>query len=245
MDELILIRGKCILTISIAFIMIILGIEWNNIIRDDKYDNNSFSIQNINIKDMASPNIKIKSTNLVNLSNTREVEMEMVSNSLANNLSPKEDWYYPVEVGYVSGSINYYHTAVDITSPRGVNEFIYPVANGVISSIYTDGAGAKIVTVLHFINGTYYTSMYVHLSSYSPNLYVGKEVTINDTLGKMGSTGITTGVHLHLELADCNLYKDDKCSNLAQFFRYQRSRYNDGYRGIYSVLDLPSSWSNR
>lgn len=245
MDELYLIRGKCILMISVAFIMITLGIEWNHIMDNSIYDYDTFFIEDINVKDMTAPNVKIKSANLVQLSNTKEIDMEIVSSSLANNLSLKRDWYFPVEIGNISNSISYSHTAVDITSNRGVYESIYPIANGVISSIYTDSAGAKIVTVQHFINSTYYTSMYVHLSSYAPNLYVGKEVTINDCLGKMGRTGIATGVHLHLELADCNLYKDDKCRTLADFFKYQKLRYNEGYRGIYSVLDLPNNWINR
>ena len=55
---------------------------------------------------------------------------------------------------------------VDIPSSTRIYEEIYPIANGTISNIYTDYAGALIVTVNHNINGALYTSQYVHLSAY-------------------------------------------------------------------------------
>lgn len=244
MDELYLLRGKCILTISIAFIMIIFGIEIGNFSNDNLDD--EFNFYDVNIKDVASPNVSHKSVNLVNLYSSSEVEMEPINNSMEKKMvEPPVFWHLPVEVGSISSYPNYYHTAVDITSPRGINEIIYPVCNGVVSSIYTDSAGAKIVTVLHNVNGVYYTSMYVHLSSYAYNLYAGKEVTINDPLGRMGRTGVATGVHLHLEISDCNLYNDDKCRSLDQFFKYQKLRYNDGFKGIMSVINVSDSWNSR
>lgn len=109
--------------------------------------------------------------------------------------------------------------ALDITSSRGIYETIYPVADGTVSSIYTDSAGALIATVHHVVDGINYTSQYVHLSSYAPGLYVGKFVTTNDPLGQMGSTGRSTGPHLHISVTDCafNNSSDPYCSNLNGF----------------------------
>jgi hypothetical protein len=126
-------------------------------------------------------------------------------------------------------------------------ETIHPVANGVISGIYTDSAGALIVTVLHNIDGQKYTSQYVHLSSYASGLYIGKEVTINDSLGQMGTTGNSTGVHLHITVLDCALFdsSDTNCSDLNGFFRYAKSRYSQNFYGLGNLVYVPGSWTSR
>lgn len=175
------------------------------------------------------------------------VSLPTKTNTVATLESPKQVWYLPTEMGTLTSSVTASHFALDITSPKGQSEAIYPIANGVISSIYRDSAGAKIVTVNHNINGQNYTSQYVHLSSYAPNLYVGKPVTINDYLGFMGQTGIATGVHLHLAVLDCSIFaaNDGNCSTLNGFFRYGRTRYYQGFLGLQSVMNVPTSWTSR
>lgn len=174
------------------------------------------------------------------------VSLPAKSNTVATLEAPKRVWYLPTEMGTVTSYPSASHFAFDITSPRGTGEAIYPIANGVISSIYRDSAGAKIVTVNHNIDGVNYTSQYVHLSSYAPDLYVGKPVTINDYLGFMGATGIATGVHLHIAVVDCS-YTDPNgnCPNLNSFFTYGRQRYYQGFNGLQSVINVPSSWTSR
>lgn len=175
------------------------------------------------------------------------VPLPSKNNTVATMEAPRRIWYLPTEVGQITSTVNYSHFALDITSPRKSSEPIYPVANGIISSIYTDYAGAKIVTVNHNINGQNYTSQYVHLSSYAPDLYVGKPVTINDYLGFMGETGIATGVHLHIALLDCSIFdpNDTNCSTLNGFFRYGKARYQQGFLGLESVMSVPPSWNSR
>lgn len=175
------------------------------------------------------------------------VSLPSKNNTAATMEAPRQIWYLPTEMGIITSTLSYSHFALDITSPRGSSEPIYPVANGVISSIYTDYAGAKIVTVNHNINGQNYTSQYVHLSSYAPDLYVGKPVTINDYLGFMGETGIATGVHLHIALLDCSIFdpNDANCSTLNGFFNYGKQRYQQGYLGLEAVMSVPPSWNSR
>ena len=105
----------------------------------------------------------------------------------------------------------------------------------------------KIVTIRHNINGNIYTSQYVHLSRYAEGLYVGKPVTINDCIGKMGTTGISTGVHLHIAVLDnCNLFGEgNNCRDLNSFYRYGRVRFSNGYRGLGSVINVPATWNSR
>ena len=178
-----------------------------------------------------------------------EVDLSKVSeNNKGNktNLSlGNKTWYLPTEQGRITTYPHYGHIAYDITSPRGQGEVIYPVASGQISSIYTDGAGALIVTVRHNIGGKYYTSQYVHLSGYA-DIHVGQDVTPFTPLGWMGTTGYSTGVHLHIALVDCNLYGGtDACGDLGAFFNHANARLGQGFYGLGSVIYVPDSWNSR
>ena len=155
-------------------------------------------------------------------------------------------WHLPIEMGNVSQYPHYGHVAYDITSPRGYGEVIYPVANGVISNIYTDPGGALIVMVRHDIDGVIYTSQYAHLSRYA-DIYVGMPVNINTPLGWMGTTGNSTGVHLHLVLIDCDIYNpaDARCSGYYNYYNYAQRRFGEGYSGLGSHIAVPNSWENR
>ena len=61
------------------------------------------------------------------------------------------------------------------------------------------------------------------------DIEVGKPVTINDALGQMGSTGNSTGPHLHISVIDCGLYVpgDYNCYDLNSFFNYNKRRFNE------------------
>lgn len=190
---------------------------------------------------------EMKSGTYVSKESPTPVALPAKKNTVATLESPKRIWYLPTEYGTITSYPSASHFALDITSPRGTSEPIYPIANGIISGIYRDSAGAKIITVNHNINGQNYTSQYVHLSSYAPDLYVGKPVTINDYLGFMGRTGIATGVHLHIAVVDCSIFdnNDSNCSSLNGFFRYGRERYYQGFMGLQSLINVPTTWYSR
>ena len=190
---------------------------------------------------------EMKSGTYVSKESPTPVVLSAKKNTVATLESPKRIWYLPTEYGTITSYPSASHFALDITSPRETSEPIYPIANGIISGIYRDSAGAKIITVNHNINGQNYTSQYVHLSSYAPDLYVGKPVTINDYLGFMGRTGIATGVHLHIAVVDCSIFdnNDSNCSSLNGFFRYGRERYYQGFMGLQSLINVPTTWYSR
>ena len=58
---------------------------------------------------------------------------------------------------------------------------------------------AKVVKIRHNVNGRYIYSTYAHLSSFG-NISEGQVVTPDTVIGRMGTTGCSTGSHLHLEL---------------------------------------------
>lgn len=250
-----LMRGKILITVSIIIFLISVGLivaptmeTENGLILDYEY---------VNIKDMATTSVAQKlddSTIIKKIFKPIEEKglivetaLPLKENTIATLSVPKQIWYLPTEIGTISQYPRYGHVALDITSPRGVYENIFPVANGVVSGMYHDSAGAKIITVAHKINGIDYTSQYVHLSSYAPDMYVGREVTINDVLGKMGTTGRSTGVHLHLAVLDCRLFdsNDPKCPDLNSFFRYGKQRYSEGYYGLGTMMNVPWNWYSR
>ena len=53
-----------------------------------------------------------------------------------------------------------------------------------------------------------YHTYYAHLSAYNPELEVGNEVRRGLEIGYVGSTGRSTGPHLHFELRKDGIYVD-------------------------------------
>lgn len=255
-------QKKIIVLICISLLIISIGLKTVHAFNEDDYE---LEYEYINIKDMAEVKVSTKEEKVsvidnlltgINVGTVKEVEMpslvkaeEMptIKSVAEQQVIPRRIWYLPTEVGRVTQNPSYGHVAYDITSPRGVQETIFPIANGVISGIYTDKAGALIVTVLHEVDGKRYTSQYVHLSRYAAGLYIGKPVTINDSLGQMGTTGYSTGVHLHIAVLDCALFDpaDPYCPDLNGFFRYGKTRINQGFIGLGSVVNVPAEWNSR
>lgn len=266
-------RGKIILSISMLCLLISIGLF---VVKNtDIYSKEEYTLvyQTVNIKSMGAPKVSLKKTKKDNIfttivsaiqTNSTPTEITLVEKpaekeeavkvvqTVTNQTSAKPTvnkpvWRLPTEQGYITQYAHYNHIALDITSARGTNERIYPVAEGVVTSIFHDNYGAKIVTVNHYINGNYYTSQYVHLSWFAPGLHVGQEVTTDTVLGGMGATGLATGIHLHLTVLDCNLYayNDPNCATLGQFYNYGRIRVSQGFRGLDSVMGVPYSWYSR
>ena len=260
-------REKIVIDIAIILLLVSTLLQCKDLfIRNDNY---TVNYEYVNIKDMSKANVttKVDNKNIVekiltkhdnlgiveDLSFNKEEEAKVeeaeipVQNESVASVPERQTWYFPTEIGIITQYPHYGHNAYDITSPRGTGETIHPIANGVISGIYTDNAGALIVTVLHDINGTKYTSQYVHLSSYANGIYVGMPVTINDALGQMGTTGNSTGVHLHLAVLDCELFNpnDYNCSNLGAWYNYSDRRINENFYGLGVLMYVPGEWYSR
>ena len=236
--KLILNTSAIMLTISTALMI------GNSLSSRKDFETTSFDIRMMSITSAATKSGKTeKQKKLIEVENKRVPNKQQ---GTINNVSLKGSvWYLPTEHGRITTYPNYGHVAYDITSPRGQNEIIFPVANGEISGIYTDSAGALIVTVRHYVDGKYYSSQYAHLSYYA-DIHVGQSVTPNTPLGWMGTTGYSTGVHLHITVLDCNLFgPNNACGDLNGFFRYGRTRLRQGFYGLGSLIYVPNSWDHR
>ncbi|MFJ5771944.1 peptidoglycan DD-metalloendopeptidase family protein [Psychrobacillus sp. NPDC093180] len=104
---------------------------------------------------------------------------------------------WPAEGGYISSKMGYrwgrQHEGIDIARPNGFT--IKASDNGVVEAAGWDGTYGNRIIVNHQ-NG--YKTTYAHLSSISVS--VGDVVPQGSKLGIMGSTGRSTGTHLHFEV---------------------------------------------
>ncbi len=108
--------------------------------------------------------------------------------------------------GLITQYFAWYHPGVDIAN-RSAPGIAATDAGVVVVAGWPDGAGYGNRVVLDHGNG--YKSLYAHLS----NVYVsvGDRVSRGQLIGQMGSTGRSTGTHLHLEIH----YKDTPVNPLA------------------------------
>ena len=87
------------------------------------------------------------------------------------------------------------HRGIDYASPLGTE--IYAVGDGVITvRAYTGGYG-NLVRIRH-ANG--YETGYGHMSAYASGQEVGSYVRQGEVIGYVGSTGLSTGPHVHFEM---------------------------------------------
>lgn len=105
----------------------------------------------------------------------------------------------------VGGRISWYygnggHKGMDYAAGCGTP--IYPVAAGRVYYVGNtlDAWGAKMILIVHNVNGRLVFSQYAHLQGY--NVSVGQTVDIGDVIGYVGSTGNSSGCHLHLEMSE-------------------------------------------
>jgi len=91
---------------------------------------------------------------------------------------------------------NRIHRGVDLAAPTGTR--LYALMDGVVSKVAYQAGGAGHYIVINHTGG--YQTKYFHMRERSP-LREGTRVTAGQhTIGYVGSTGRSTGPHLHLEL---------------------------------------------
>ncbi len=105
---------------------------------------------------------------------------------------------WPLAVFGISQRFSLVHPGMDLTDPRGTP--IHPVADGKVLSVQPGRLKFGNHIIVEHADGV--KSLYAHLSAFDAK--VGDVVTKNSTIGKVGSTGWSTGNHLHLEIYQNN-----------------------------------------
>jgi murein DD-endopeptidase MepM/ murein hydrolase activator NlpD len=88
------------------------------------------------------------------------------------------------------------HTGTDWAAPRGTP--IIAVGNGTVEKAGWDSGGYGNQTLVRHANG--YVSSYNHQSAIAKGVREGAKVTQGQVIGYVGTTGESTGAHLHYEL---------------------------------------------
>jgi len=111
----------------------------------------------------------------------------------------------PVAVGMVTSGFGWrthpmlhvseLHSGVDWAAPMGTP--IYAAGNGTIEEIGLKGGYGKYVKLRH-ANG--YETAYGHMTAFAKGLEVGSKVRQGQVIGFVGSTGLSTGSHVHFEI---------------------------------------------
>ncbi len=110
---------------------------------------------------------------------------------------------YPVHFKYISGHFTYHrfdpylhkwhtHLGVDFAADRG--SAIRSIGNGRIAFIGHDGGYGNCIKINY---GRHYEGLYGHMWHFAPNLHLHDYVHKGEIIGYVGSTGWSTGPHLH------------------------------------------------
>ncbi|MDC6465190.1 peptidoglycan DD-metalloendopeptidase family protein [Pelagibacteraceae bacterium] len=87
------------------------------------------------------------------------------------------------------------HTGTDFAAPSGTP--IMASGSGTITRAKWCGGGGNCIKIKH--NSTYET-VYAHMKNFAKGMKVGKKVRQGQIIGYVGSTGMSTGPHLHYEV---------------------------------------------
>jgi murein DD-endopeptidase MepM/ murein hydrolase activator NlpD len=93
-----------------------------------------------------------------------------------------------------------YHQGLDFDPGNGAA--IQSIARGVVRQVVSSNVGLGVHVVIdHEIDGVRISSTYAHMQFGSVPLRAGQVVEAGDAVGRVGTTGASTGPHLHFELA--------------------------------------------
>lgn len=123
-------------------------------------------------------------------------ENEPVVSASAIQLITEKSAQYPINLVKISQGYRFFHPAIDFDGETG--DSVFPIKPGVVEAIqFSRYAYGNAILLNH---GNQITSLYAHLSKI--NVVEGQEVALTTEIGEVGSTGRSTGSHLHLEIRD-------------------------------------------
>jgi murein DD-endopeptidase MepM/ murein hydrolase activator NlpD len=108
---------------------------------------------------------------------------------LSQPFGPSSYWFEPPFGGYP-----HFHTGIDMVEPFGSP--VYAADDGVVALVGSSSSGYGNYVVIAHSGG--FDTLYGHLST--ALVKVGQTVTQGTVIGLEGSTGNSTGAHLHFEL---------------------------------------------
>ncbi|MBU1127105.1 MAG: M23 family metallopeptidase [Patescibacteria group bacterium] len=133
-----------------------------------------------------------------NSSEPVELTTVVVQNTTTTNHSVRN----PLDTFIMTQGYSFFHRGIDLNEETGAP--VYPIMNGVVEKIiYSRFAYGNHIIIDH---GYGFKSLYAHLSKIVVEM--GEEIDQETVIGTVGSTGFSTGSHLHFEV-----YEDGKTLN--------------------------------
>ena len=103
-----------------------------------------------------------------------------------------------------NSSVNEFHNGVDLTGKNGAADYVLAFADGIVTYARNFVQGktstypAGNYVVIQHENG--YLTRYLHMAYNTVRVKTGERVKKGEVIGYMGTTGSSTGVHLHFEV---------------------------------------------
>ncbi len=124
-----------------------------------------------------------------------------------------------------------YHDGIDLVGYKYALDYITAHSDGVVVSVRsnyktTDKTGSSYGNYVKIKHSNYYT-LYAHMKYGSVTVKVGDTVKKGQTIGYMGSTGRSTGAHLHFEVRNAGDVKIDPTPYIDADFTSDTSTTNE------------------
>jgi murein DD-endopeptidase MepM/ murein hydrolase activator NlpD len=166
------------------------------------------SLAAVNANAVAQTSARDKYT-VVTLAERYAIQFSSTNWSYTNDPNGTIQWPFPVQVPIATGFgprqvagcsfCSTFHEGVDFDPGMGAP--IGAIADGVVSDVVNSHAGlGNHVVIDHVINGQQVQSVYAHMLDGSIKVAIGDHVKVAQIIGLVGSTGESTGAHLHLEI---------------------------------------------
>ena len=128
------------------------------------------------------------------------------------------------------------HHGVDYAAPRGTP--IKAAGDGKMIYVGRKGGYGKTVIIQH---GGTYSTLYAHMSRIKPGSRRGKRVKQGQTIGYVGSTGRSTGPHLHYEFRVNGVHRNPltvRLPDAASIKKKYKADFQNKSRGLVALLDV-------
>ncbi len=114
---------------------------------------------------------------------------------------PEGTWVRTDPFGWRIDPINgerAFHSGSDFAAPDGTP--IYAIADGVVVRASYNDSGGGVIVIEHTVQGQRVASYYIHMWQTGIHVAVGETVSAGQHIGDVGSSGHSTGPHLHAEI---------------------------------------------
>ncbi|WP_157000327.1 M23 family metallopeptidase, partial [Agromyces terreus] len=169
-------------------------------------EGDSIDGQSLAIGDVAAPSVDREGYASQTIEEYAEAAGIRAEATFTNNPSGTIQW--PFAVGVHIGDRFGYRDCAGCSEDHHGQDFnpgfgaqIQAIADGVVSESTDEGGSLGVVTMIdHQIDGQTVTSVYAHMQYDSRLMEVGDVIKVGDVVGLTGTTGMSTGPHLHFEI---------------------------------------------